>query len=55
MAKMINAAKLDAKLSSLVIAVDSIIFAPLIIMNAKTKKEPVPGPKNHHKIQLQKQ
>ena len=40
------AAKLDEKLSNFVIAVDSIIFAPLITMNAKTKNEPVPGPKN---------
>ena len=41
-----NAAKFDEKFKSFVIAVACIIFAPLIMMKDKTKKEPVPGPKN---------
>ena len=45
-AKMIKAAKFDAKLRSLVTAVASIIEIPFIITNANTKNEPVPGPKN---------
>ena len=36
----------EEKFKSLVTAVASIIFIPLIIMNESTKKEPVPGPKN---------
>ena len=40
-----NAAKLDAKFNNFVIAVASIIEIPFMITNAKTKKEPVPGPK----------
>ena len=42
---IINAAKFDEKLSNFVIAVDCIMFAPLIMIKANTKNEPVPGPK----------
>ena len=41
-----KAAKFDEKFRSLVTAVASIIFIPLMIMNESTKKDPVPGPKN---------